>query len=116
VAQAVSGAKNSAVKNETVHALCRGATLQNGEKLIRGRKSCLDLINCLRSAERLQAFFGLQDADEAQFATEDSHGFKERRRVFASADGDPDGLEGLRGFQTQVRCRGSKCLVELIVI
>jgi hypothetical protein len=64
----------------------------------------------------LQAGFGLVDAGEAEFAAEDGHGFKERRRVFASADGDPDGLEGLPGLQTQVQGCGSKSLVQRIVI
>jgi hypothetical protein len=46
----------------------------------------------------LKAFFGLTDAVETGLATEDGHGFKERRRVFPSADGDPYGLEGLPGL------------------
>jgi hypothetical protein len=46
----------------------------------------------------LEAGFGLADAGQAEVAAEDDHGFKERRRVFASADGDPDGLEGLPGL------------------
>ncbi len=43
--------------------------------------------------KRFEAGFGLADAGEADLAAEDNHGFKERRRVLASADGDPDGLE-----------------------
>jgi len=47
---------------------------------------------------RLKAGFGLADAGEAEFAAEDGHGLKERGRVFASADGDADGLECLAGL------------------
>jgi hypothetical protein len=46
----------------------------------------------------LQAGFGLADAGEAEIAAEDGHGFKERRGVFSSADGDPYGLKGLPGL------------------
>jgi hypothetical protein len=48
--------------------------------------------------ERLKAGFGLADAGEADFAAEDGHGFKERRRVLASADGDADGLKHRPGL------------------
>jgi hypothetical protein len=48
----------------------------------------------------LQARFCLVDSFEADLAAEDNHGFKERRGVLASADGDADGLEGLPGLQT----------------
>ena len=64
----------------------------------------------LFSSERLQAGFGLADAGKADVASEDGHGFKQRRRVFAAADGDPDGLEGLPSLQTQVRGCCSKRL------
>jgi hypothetical protein len=64
----------------------------------------------------LQAFFGLADACEAELAAEDGHGFKERRRVFTSADGDADGLEGLPGLQSKVRGCGTKRLVEGVVV
>jgi hypothetical protein len=46
----------------------------------------------------LKAFFGLANALKANFVAENNHGFKERRRVLASANGDPDGLEGLPGL------------------
>jgi hypothetical protein len=52
----------------------------------------------LRLTERLQAGCGLADAGEAEIAAEDGHGFKERRGVLASADGDADGLKGLPGL------------------
>ncbi len=68
------------------------------------------------STERFKPGFGLTDAGEAEFVAEDGHGFKERRRVFTSADGDADGLEGLPGLQTQARGCGSKSLVERIVV
>ena len=68
------------------------------------------------SAERLKAGFGLADSFEANFAAEDGHGFKQRRRVFASADGDADGLKHGAGLQTQMRSGGSQCLVERIMI
>ena len=45
--------------------------------------------------------FGLADAGEANLAAEDNHGFKKRRRVFASADGDPDGLEHGTGLEAE---------------
>jgi hypothetical protein len=51
----------------------------------------------------LKAGFGLADAGEAEVAAEDGQGFKERRRVFASADGDADGLEHGAGFEAK-RC------------
>jgi hypothetical protein len=70
----------------------------------------------LCSGKRLKAGFGLAEAGEADIAAEDSHGFKERRRVFTSADRDPDGLEGLPGLQTQVRSGSTKRLIERIVI
>jgi hypothetical protein len=47
---------------------------------------------------RVEVFFGLAEAGEAEVAAEDRHGFKERRGIFASADGDADGLEGLPGL------------------
>ena len=50
------------------------------------------------STERLKAIFGLADALKADLAAEDNHGFKERRSVLASADGHPNGLEGLPGL------------------
>jgi hypothetical protein len=46
----------------------------------------------------LQFDFSLAYAFEAEVAAEDDHGFKERRGVLASADGDADGLEGLPGL------------------
>ena len=64
----------------------------------------------------MKAGFGLADAGEAELTAEDGHGFKERRRVFASTDGDSDGLEHWPGLQTKVRGCGSKRLVERIVI
>ena len=64
----------------------------------------------------MKAFFGLADAGEAQLAAEDNHGFKQRRRVFASADGDTDWLEHLPGLQTQLIGCGAKCMVQRIVI
>ena len=42
--------------------------------------------------------FGFLDAGEADIAAKDDHGFKERRRVFASADGDADGLKHRTGL------------------
>src|ERR1039458_8706732 len=68
------------------------------------------------SSERLKDGFGLLDAGEAELAAEDNHGFKERRRVFASANGHPDGLEGLPGLQTKLCGSFAQCLVQRIVI
>jgi hypothetical protein len=64
----------------------------------------------------LKAFYGLADAGKTDIAAEDGHGFKERWRVFAAANGDADGLEGLPGLQTQMRGCSSKRLVERIMI
>jgi len=50
------------------------------------------------STDRLQAFFGLADACEADVAAQNGHGFKQGRRVLASAHGDADGLEHGAGF------------------
>jgi hypothetical protein len=58
----------------------------------------------------------LADAGQTHIAAEDGHGFKERGRVFAAADGDADGLKGLPGLQTKLRGCCSKSLVERIVI
>ena len=52
-----------------------------------------------RSDERLKTCLGLANAGQAEVAAEDGHGFKKRGGVFASADGDADGLEGLPGLQ-----------------
>ena len=55
----------------------------------------------LCSGERLKAGFGLTEAGEAEVAAEDGHGFKERRRVLASADGHPDGLKHGTGLEAE---------------
>ena len=60
--------------------------------------------------------FGLADAFEAHLAAEHGHGFKERRRVFASADGDADGLKHWPGFETKLSGGRAQRLVERIVI
>ena len=70
----------------------------------------------LCSSERLKSGFGLLDAGQARFAAQDYQGFKERRRVLASADGDPYGLEGLPGLQPQMHSGGAESLIERIVI
>ena len=68
------------------------------------------------SYERLQVVFGLLDALEADIAAEDNHGFKERRRILASANCDPDGLKHRPGFQTELDARLAQRLVERIMI
>ena len=70
----------------------------------------------LISGERLQAVFGLADASETDVAAENGHGFKEWRRILASADGDTDGLKHRPGLQTQLRSGGTKRLVQRIVV
>ncbi len=64
----------------------------------------------------MQAVFGLADSFQADFAAEDDHGLKQRRRVFASADGDADGLKHRPGLQAQMSGGGAQRLVERIVI
>jgi len=66
--------------------------------------------------ERLQVGLGLLDASEADIAAEDDHGFKERGRVFASADGDTEGLEHGSGLEAKRSGGGSEGLVERVVI
>jgi len=64
----------------------------------------------------LQPLFGLQHALQAYLSSQHRHGFKERWRVFASADSDADGLKGLPGLETEfIRGRAQSC-VERIVI
>ena len=64
----------------------------------------------------MQAGRGLADASEAELATEDGHGFKERRRVFSSADCDPDGLEHGTSLESERSGGSAKGLVQRIVI
>ena len=45
--------------------------------------------------------FGLADAFQAHVAAQNGHGFKQRRRILAAADGDPDGLEHGTGFEAE---------------
>jgi len=59
------------------------------------------MVRCgpVASGERLKTGFGLEDAGEAEVATEDGHGFKEGRGIFTAADGDADGLKGGPGLE-----------------
>jgi hypothetical protein len=59
----------------------------------------------------LKAGFGLTDAGEASLATQDYQGLEERRGVFASADGNPYGLEHWTGFETERLGGFAQCLV-----
>jgi hypothetical protein len=78
--------------------------------------AAIPFLRGLCSFYRLKAGYGLADAGKARLAVEDDQGFKERWRVFASADGDPDGLEGLPCLQTKLRSGSAKGLVERIMI
>ncbi len=64
----------------------------------------------------MQTGFGLADAREADFAAEDDQGFKERRRVFAPADGHPDRLEHRTGFEAECLGGFAQSMVQRIVI
>jgi hypothetical protein len=64
----------------------------------------------------LKAGYGLADSGKARLAAEDDQGFKERWRVFAPADCDPDGLEGLPCLQTKLHSGSAKNMVERIMI
>ena len=58
----------------------------------------------------------MADAFEADVAAQDGHGFKERRRVFASADGDADGLEHGTGLEAERRGGCAQSLLQRIVV
>ena len=61
-------------------------------------------------------FYGLADALQAEVAAEDDEGFKEGGRVFAAADGDANGLEGLPGLEAEGGGGGSQSFVERVVV
>ncbi len=65
-----------------------------------GVSHCCDSLcaNRLCSTERFKVGFGLAYAGEADVAAKHDHGFKERGRVLASADGDADGLKHRTGL------------------
>ena len=70
----------------------------------------------LRLTEHFKLGFGLLNASEAHIAAEDNHGFKERRRVLAPADGDPDGLEHGAGLEAERRGGLAQSFVQRIVV
>jgi hypothetical protein len=64
----------------------------------------------------LKVGYGLTDTGETNLAAEDNQGFKQRRRVLASAHGNPDRLEHGPCLESERIGGCAQCLVERIVV
>src|SRR5579859_6674841 len=68
------------------------------------------------SVERLKVGFGISNALETDFAAQNDHGFKKRRRIFAAADRDSYRLEHRSRLESERGGGFAQSFIQRVVI